>query len=150
MHKWGCVDEYPGFIPKSHLACEAHSLICLRRWWSCINATTHPLASSVQSAKFKTANWENSPRLSGPHWAHTLMGLTEHRHMYTMYLNATGQSLAYSQGATWRILKDTKAPQGSSLRLGKIFTFGTPFSVNYSICLMIYAKVELLYVDLGL
>lgn len=67
-----CRCKYAGVTPKAHSACKAHNLICSRRWWSCINPTTHPLAFCVQSGKFKMADWENSPRLIGPHWGHTL------------------------------------------------------------------------------
>ena len=59
-----------------------------------------------------------------------------------------GRTAAHPQQATWTILKDTNARPGSSLRLAKTFSFEIPFSLNYSLCLMIYAKVELLHVDL--
>ena len=121
-----CRCKQAGVTPKAHSACKAHNLICSRRWWSCINPTTHPLAFCVQSGKFKMADWENSPRLIGPHWGHTLGWQS------TDTFTVQDRIVAYPQEVIWTILKDTEAPQGSSLRFWKTFTFGIHFSLNYS------------------
>lgn len=129
-----CRCKYAGVTPKAHSACRAHNLICSRRWWSCINPTTHPLAFCVQVANSKWLTGKTHQDwldLTGV----TLWADRAQTHLHNILndcFTVQERIVAYPQEVIWTILKDTEAPQGSSLRFWKTFMFEIHFSLNYS------------------